>query len=122
MEKFEKRSNLLLDVEDRSDTEQYSVKEYDCIRKSTMDEVAKPENGLHAYEAMRDILEEAGRMDLLEEINLGIDYYQLKCSGKSVEGYSKKYGWTKIKRIQFNWVVSSKIENDQEYKYGADAI
>ena len=122
VEKFEKRSNLLLDVEDRSDTEQYSVKEYDYIRKSTMDEVAKPENGLHAYEAMRDILEEAGRMDLLEEINLGIDYYQLKCSGKSVEGYSKKYGWTKIKRIQFNWVVSSKIENDQEYKYGADAI
>jgi hypothetical protein len=121
MEKFEEKSNLLLDVEERSDTEQYSVKEYDYIRKSTMDEVAKPENGLHAYEAMKDILEEYKRLDLIEDISLGIDYYKFKCSGKSVEEYSQKHGEDKMKKIQFNWVVASKADNEKEYMSGAAA-
>ena len=77
MEKFEKKSNLLLDVDERSGKEEYSIKEYDYIRKSTMDDVAKAENGLHAYEAMQEILKETERTDLMEEIQLGIEYYQL---------------------------------------------
>ena len=114
IEKFEKKSDLLLDVEAKSGTEQYSIKEYDYIRKSTMDGVAKSENGLCAYEAMEEILQETGRTDLMEEVLLGIEYYKLKCSKKSVKSYSQKYGTDIMKRIQFNWVVSSEIEHEYE--------
>ena len=114
MEKFEKKSNLLLDVDERSGKEEYSIKEYDYIRKSTMDDVAKAENGLHAYEAMHEILKETERTDLMEEIQLGIDYYQLRCLEESVENYTQKYGNDRMKRIQFNWVVSSEIEHEYE--------
>ncbi len=114
MEKFEKKSNLLLDVDERSGKEEYSIKEYDYIRKSTMDDVAKAENGLHAYESMHEILKEAERTDLMEEIQLGIDYYQLRCLEESVGNYTQKYGNDRMKRIQFNWVVSSEIEHEYE--------
>ena len=114
MEKFEKKSNLLLDVDERSGKEEYSIKEYDYIRKSTMDDVAKAENGLHAYESMHEILKETERTDLMEEIQLGIDYYQLRCLEESVDSYSQKYGNERLKRIQFNWVVSSEIEHEYE--------
>ena len=114
MEKFEKKSNLLLDVDERSGNEQYSIKEYDYIRKSTMDDVAKAENGLHAYEAMQEILQETERTDLMEEIQLGIEYYQLRCLEESISNYTQKYGNDRLKRIQFNWVVSSEIEHEYE--------
>lgn len=114
IEKFEEKSDLLLDVDARSGTEQYSIKEYDYIRKSSMDDAAKPDNGLFAYEAMQEILQEMGRTDLLEDVQLGIEYYKLKCLEKSVETYSQKYGPDIVKRIQFNWVVSSEIEHEYE--------
>ena len=104
MEKFEKKSNLLLDVDERSGNEQYSIKEYDYIRKSTMDDVAKAENGLHAYEVMQEILQETERTDLMEDIQLGIEYYQLRSLEESIENYTQKYGYDRMKRIQFNWV------------------
>ncbi len=114
IDKFETKSNLLFDVEARSRNEQYSVKEYDYIRKSTMDNVAKPENGLYIYESMEEILREVKRTDLMEEVKLGIEYYKLKCSSQSIKDYENKYGVDAIKRIQFNWVVSSEI--DHEYQ------
>ncbi len=114
MEKFEKKSNLLLDVDERSGNDHYSITEYDYIRKSTMDDVAKAENGHHAYEAMQEILKETERTDLMEEIQLGIDYYQLRCLEESVGNYTQKYGNDRMKRIQFNWVVSSEIEHEYE--------
>ena len=46
----------MLDVDSRTDTEHYSVQQYDYIRKSVMDEIANPVNAMFAYEAMLDII------------------------------------------------------------------
>ena len=66
---------------------------------------------------MEEILQETGRTDLMGEVLLGIEYYKLKCSNKSVKSYSQKYGTDIMKRIQFNWVVSSEIEHEYENEY-----
>ena len=99
VEKFEKKSNLLLSAEDNTDTEQYSAKEYDYIRKSTMDEVSKPENGLYAYEAMKEIIQELNRGDLIDDINIGIDLYEAKSSGQSLASFFEKYGMETVKQV-----------------------
>ena len=114
VEKFEKKSNLLLSAEDNTDTEQYSAKEYDYIRKSTMDEVSKPENGLYAYEAMKEIIQELNRGDLIDDINIGIDLYEAKSSGQSLARFFEKYGMEKVKKVQFNWIVATQVSKNKE--------
>lgn len=106
IEKFEKKSNLLLDTDARTGIEQYSIKEYDYVRKSTMDEAAKPANALCAYQAIHEILVEAGREELLDDITIGIEYYELLSSGNSIEKISSERGVKTIDRIRFGWVVS----------------
>lgn len=116
VEKYEKLSSLLLDVDSRTGVEQYSIKEYDYIRKSTMDDAAQPRNCLCAYQAMADILIEAQRLDLMPEISRGIEYYTLVANTASTTQFESEHGEAAVERIKFGWVVSSELEVEHEYE------
>lgn len=116
MGKFEKLSGLRFDVDARTGVRQYSDKEYDYIRKSTMDAIATPVNGRWAYQAMLEILKEAGRGDLKNNLELGLKYYQL-ASGDSHEmlkQFEQEIGEYKYHQIKCSWVISSEIQHKND--------
>ena len=114
IEKFEKNSKLMLDVDSRTDTEHYSVQQYDYIRKSVMDEIANPVNAMFAYEAMLDIIIEAGVTEGVDDIHLGFEYYQKINSKESMVYFVEEHGKENIERVKFGWVVSSEVEHEYE--------
>ena len=102
----------MLDVDSRTDTEHYSVQQYDYIRKSVMDEIANPVNAMFAYEAMLDIIIEAGVTEGVDDIQLGFEYYQKINSKESMVYFVEEHGKENIERIKFGWVVSSEVEHE----------
>ncbi len=113
IDKFEKRSGVCLDVDSSTGSDRCSAINYNFIRKSTMDEIAKPINALCAYQVMLEILHEAGRDDLNRDIELGIRYYQLISSNShdSLKQCAQEIGDKECNRLKFSWVVSSEIQH-----------
>lgn len=116
MGKFETKSGLNFDIKAISGTEQFSEKNFNHIRKSTMDTVAKPINGLYAYQVMLEIIKEAGRNDLTEDLEIGLRYYQLatQSSQESFNQFVQEIGERKCNHVKFSWVVSSETLNSND--------
>jgi len=116
IDKFEKKSGVCLDINSSSGSDQSSSIRYNFIRKSTMDEIAKPINGLCAYQVMLEILHEAGREDLSREIELGVRYYQLISNNSQgfLQKLSQEIGDNECNRLKFSWVVSSEIRHNND--------
>lgn len=116
MEKFEIKSGLNFDISAISETEQSSAKKFNYIRKSTMDSVAKPINGLYAYQVMLEIIKESGRNDLTEDLEIGINYYQLatQCSQERLDQFVQEIGESKCNHVKLSWVVSSEINKNND--------
>ena len=119
IEMFEKQSSILLDIVSISNRDQYSPREYNYVRKHIMDEVAKPINGLFAYQVILEILGLVCKDNtkLIDILNLGIDFYDFACQKGTQQAqriFAQKHGNELVEQIMYGWVVSSELESENE--------
>ena len=69
---------------------------------------------MFAYEAMLDIIIEAGVTEGVDDIHLGYEYYQKINSKEYMVDFVEEHGKENIERVKFGWVVSSEVEHEYE--------
>ena len=65
-------------------------------------------------EVIADARMETIRSEGLDDIKLGLEYYQMINMKESLADYVEKHGQEKLDKIKFSWVVSSDVKNEFE--------
>ena len=100
---------------------EFTLEGTNVARRAVMNTLAKPENCLHCYEAMFELLKIHGADHLRNDVELGIRFYTAVCTGmldqtESIEfqnpdqlvdqGIFNVEDQSKFERVKTAWVVS----------------
>jgi radical SAM superfamily enzyme YgiQ (UPF0313 family) len=88
---------------------EFTIDANNKARRHVMDTISRPENSLHAYEAVYKLLKECDAEILAEDVLIGIDYYRSSLQGNDEAGketISQKYDLEKIEYIKSSWVAA----------------
>ncbi len=110
--RFEKRTNLLLDITKIRDQDQYSPSEVNYIRRNIMNGVAESVNGVYAFVIVLEMIKEYGLEGKFDEkLRFGLEFYKDVARGATYEEeadiearYRTIHGATLVDDVKFNWV------------------
>ncbi len=128
--RFEKQTDLILDITNIRDQDQYSPQEVNYIRRNIMNKVSEPQNGLFAYEIILEMANEYSVEETFKkEIKLGYEYYKALAFSHDYEeqsyiesSYLDRHGKAQFENIKFNWVSAKPVGIPKESRTQGVAI